>query len=407
MSAKGKLLITAFICLLLLSAFGILRLFSLRFDRGDVFPPYSSLRSDPLGCKALFAALERLPGLDVGRNFRDPGRLRGLEGVTIYRLGSGAAFLDSSSDRDVKRMEALAVEGNRLVISFRRGGGVSPSAAEKDAENDDEKKPGGAERTEGSASSTSCAGHVGLWGLEIGEFDPPVQTTKGRPRATLSSAVSALPDTIPLNSRNHFKGEGKGWRPVYSYGGQPVVLERSFGRGSIVLLAESYLLSNEALKNDRCSGLLAWLQGAGRTALFDESHLGVYESPGVMSLIRKHRLLPFLLAILATAALYVWKNAVPFVGAAVSQEGCPEVSARDNFSGLVNLLRRNIPREEIIGACYSEWSRTFSREIGQSPELVRELRAIVAEEKVRPKGKSDQVVVYGKISTLLSGFRMR
>ena len=33
--------------------FGLVRLFELRFEVGDVYPAYSSLRSDPLGAMAL------------------------------------------------------------------------------------------------------------------------------------------------------------------------------------------------------------------------------------------------------------------------------------------------------------------------------------------------------------------
>src|SRR5262245_62292683 len=48
---------------------GIVHLFDLRYDVGDVYPPYSSLRSDPLGTMALYEALAKLPGLEVQRDF--------------------------------------------------------------------------------------------------------------------------------------------------------------------------------------------------------------------------------------------------------------------------------------------------------------------------------------------------
>src|SRR5690242_6328937 len=49
--------------------FGIVQLFDLRFDVGDVYPPYSSLRSDPLGTMALFESLGRMSGLTLRRDF--------------------------------------------------------------------------------------------------------------------------------------------------------------------------------------------------------------------------------------------------------------------------------------------------------------------------------------------------
>ena len=42
------------ILLVLALGYGLLHLFALRFAQGDVYPPYSSLRSDPLGKKALY-----------------------------------------------------------------------------------------------------------------------------------------------------------------------------------------------------------------------------------------------------------------------------------------------------------------------------------------------------------------
>ena len=41
-------------------AAGLVHLFHLRFESGDNYPPYSSLRADPLGTKALFESLEPL-----------------------------------------------------------------------------------------------------------------------------------------------------------------------------------------------------------------------------------------------------------------------------------------------------------------------------------------------------------
>ncbi len=42
---------------------GLIQLILLRFESGDVYPPYSSLRADPLGCKALYESLGRVADL--------------------------------------------------------------------------------------------------------------------------------------------------------------------------------------------------------------------------------------------------------------------------------------------------------------------------------------------------------
>src|SRR5205085_5158689 len=61
-------------CVFALGA-GIVHLFDLRFDFGDVYPPYSSLRSDPLGTMALYESLGALTGMVVERDFSTTNRL--------------------------------------------------------------------------------------------------------------------------------------------------------------------------------------------------------------------------------------------------------------------------------------------------------------------------------------------
>src|SRR5438445_12104910 len=48
---------------------GLGYLFRVRFDVGDVYPEYSSLRADPLGTMALCESLERMPGISVRRDY--------------------------------------------------------------------------------------------------------------------------------------------------------------------------------------------------------------------------------------------------------------------------------------------------------------------------------------------------
>ena len=46
----------------------ILQLFEVRFSRGDVYPAYSTLRTDPLGAKAFYESLAHVDQLEVSRN---------------------------------------------------------------------------------------------------------------------------------------------------------------------------------------------------------------------------------------------------------------------------------------------------------------------------------------------------
>ena len=63
---------------------GVVQLFLLRFAGGDVYPPYSSLRSDPFGTKALYESLERIPGVTVTRHLKPIEALAGADGVVFF-----------------------------------------------------------------------------------------------------------------------------------------------------------------------------------------------------------------------------------------------------------------------------------------------------------------------------------
>src|SRR5712691_320269 len=63
---------------------GIVELFLLRFEAGDVYPPYSSLRADPIGTKALYESLEKIPGATVARHLKPFATLEGTGGVVFY-----------------------------------------------------------------------------------------------------------------------------------------------------------------------------------------------------------------------------------------------------------------------------------------------------------------------------------
>jgi hypothetical protein len=64
--------------------FGVLKLFLLRFEAGDVYPAYSSLRSDPLGSRAFYSSLENINDTAVGRNYRSLQTLEFNENTAFF-----------------------------------------------------------------------------------------------------------------------------------------------------------------------------------------------------------------------------------------------------------------------------------------------------------------------------------
>ena len=88
--SKGNNKILIIVLLIFLSAFmfGVVRLFALRFEGGDVYPAYSSLRADPLGVKVFYEGLKNLPGLFVRRNYQPLFKLQDARDATVFYLGA-------------------------------------------------------------------------------------------------------------------------------------------------------------------------------------------------------------------------------------------------------------------------------------------------------------------------------
>src|SRR5262249_43186598 len=119
-SAMKKLLPTVLI-LVCAAAFvaGIVYLLLLRFEAGDVYPPYSSLRADPLGTMALAESLAKMPGLDVRRDLSTGNKLPEEPRTTYLHLAADAADWLWLPAEIFHEMEDFATRGGRLVVTLR------------------------------------------------------------------------------------------------------------------------------------------------------------------------------------------------------------------------------------------------------------------------------------------------
>src|SRR5215471_4979636 len=97
---------------------GVLELFKLRFEAGDVYPAYSSLRADPLGTMAFYEALERMPEMTVERDFSANNRLPGGKNTTYLHLGARTREWKWIDDEEFRTIEDFVTAGGRLVVTF-------------------------------------------------------------------------------------------------------------------------------------------------------------------------------------------------------------------------------------------------------------------------------------------------
>lgn len=93
--------------------FGLVRIFSVAFATGEVYPAFSSMRASPEGAKLLYDALSQTPGVTVSRNYFPLAYLDNRD-TTILFLALNLGDLA----QEPKQYERLARRGNRLVMAL-------------------------------------------------------------------------------------------------------------------------------------------------------------------------------------------------------------------------------------------------------------------------------------------------
>jgi len=378
---------------------GVARLLALRAAQGDVYARYSTLRSDPFGARILMEGLREIDGLRVRRNTAPLSHLWEDPDETLFLLGASPLHLDSDASDDDLEIEALVRQGARAVIAVAP---VGDAKATKDDETD-KTRPEPPADDDPVLDQPKRQAFNRLLGFKV-EHAPLPEDEDHEPvadvarRASGPSVAPELPETLPWHTTLCFTDLAADWRVIYVRAGRPVLIERHLGRGSLVLSADSFVLSNESLSLDPRAPLVSWLVGTNRTVVFDETHLGVVDRQGVASLMRRYRLHGCVAAILLAAVLFVWRASVSFLPPREEQDaGSGEaVTGRDAAAGLVTILRRGIPASDLLRVCRTVWNRTFQR---RRPDLVAALERMTEE-------AADPVEGYRRISRTLQEMKV-
>ena len=383
---------------------GVVNLFLLRFEAGDVYPAYSSLRSDPLGTRALYESLDNLDNIAASRNYHPLSKIKSGKDTTFFYLGAKIFTSDSVCKDFLKSFENIARSGGHLVIAF------FPIMKDPQKPLYKEKTPEDSEESNLKEEKDNCRAKddrfVSLaerWGISIG-YDEKEEKSK-RNALKAESNIKDLNDPVSWHTVKYFDDLADYWKTIYTFSGHPVIIERKFGKGTIVLSSDSYLFSNEALRGQRQTELLAYFMGLNKNAVFDETHFGIYKNPGVAHFVRKYRFHWFVTGIALLAVMFVWKNSVCFVpphedGMEESKEGF--ASDKDYTQGLIGLLRRNIPKRDILKVCVEEWEKSIEHGRIVNPDKLERIKEVV--ERKEPKGKKDHDPVngYKTINEILS-----
>ncbi len=250
---------------------GITELFELRFEHGDVYPPYSSLRADPLGTMALYESLEKIPGVSASRDFSADNRLP-EEAQTVYLHLAGSPYeFDWLSPDSFKEIQNFLARGNRLVITFfpqtegydfdYSDEGDTNDVASARSKNEKMTPPKPLKKSGISDDEEDWVSLEDEWGFHPGFEKLEQNGDTYAPVNVVNKTDLTLPKTLDWHSGIVFTNCDSAWRAIYARGTNAVVIERQFGNGSVVLATDSYFVSNEAMARDRHADLLAWLVG--------------------------------------------------------------------------------------------------------------------------------------------------
>jgi hypothetical protein len=391
--------------------FGLVRLFQLRFEVGDVYPAYSTLRSDPLGTMAFYESLGQVPGISTRRDFSTENLLP-EEPRTVYLQLAGSAYDWDWVPADLSReLDVFLARGNRLVITFfpqtvafsdpeeedetnsvdsaqsrAKGEKMTPDKPKKKKKTDDEDQ--GVELTERWGFGTDF--------IKLTQFNDAFEPVRVENKTDLP-----LPRVLDWYSGAVFTNLDSAWRVIYARGTRAVLIERQFGKGSVVMATDSYFVSNEAMEKDRHAALLAWLVGANQNAVFDEAHFGVVETSGVAMLMRKYRLHGLAAGLLLLAGLFIWKNAGSLVPPHAEEERQGFIAGKDSAAGFVNLLRRSIAPRDLLPVCFAEWKKSAGPAGQHSVPRRQQAEAVFQAEISLPPKARNPVATYKTICSIL------
>jgi hypothetical protein len=430
MPRRNFLLPAAALLGLMLFFFLLIRLLLLRYERGDIYPPYSTLRADPLGARVYYEALASTRPNSVARGFISLRRELAAKPGTVFYLGLDSYDIMTFSTEEVAQLDAYVRNGGRVVLTFApEDPTASSSAADKEAaekkakekadearkeeakpdnnppekapetdsdqnspepqtqqekyerdelqkEQDKDSKDNAGKEKDDEPVQTYHRSLAALWGFgwdwqSEEEKEPAGQSadSSSNPDAdkpevlALRSSGGNLEPSVPWKSALYLVRLEPEWQDLYDAKTKPVLVRRAWGKGEIIVATDSYLISNEALRNNRRPALLSFLAGPSGPLLFDETHLGTQEQEGVMVLAKRFQLEGYLYGMFGVVLLFLWHNRVPLVPPRPARGQAllgGAVSGKDSHSGLVNLLRRNIAARDILKTSLGEWKRNVT-----------------------------------------------
>ncbi|MEO0414559.1 MAG: DUF4350 domain-containing protein, partial [Verrucomicrobiota bacterium] len=397
------------------------QVFSMRVGHGDIYPFYSTYRTDPLGCSGIKEVYGRMDGVSSEINVRELLSIEGLDSeTTLFLFGLPRRqfrYLRGEDDHPV--VEAVN-SGARLVITMNPER-VSKNYKKRADVGDDffsrreklkKERESGSESEEDESDQDSEEGVLEFdlsdlealpgeplmekWGIKVLPLEDYKKPENGW---RVRSKTLKMPRWM---SPYRFEVDEE-WAVIARVEGKPVVVERSLGKGKVVFVSDTYFASNESLASGGNSEWLLWLMGNSSKVVIDETIHGSQRQTGTVQMIKRFRLHGIFIGIGIFIALFAWRSANSLAPSnemlergLVGRGGA--VMGEDSRSGMVQLLRRSIPAADLLDRCLSTWKSTQNRSVTKAQ--IESVNSAAIRHKSDPKG-FNVVSAYREITELL------
>lgn len=403
-----------------------------------------------MGTSALYQSIGSMAGFSVSRNIEDLNSLKGIgadtvilllglprESVATMRVPENSGIIravedgarivitmnpelvpemfkaDHSAEEDewLERRKKIR-DGKIKDAGETKENAADDSAKERTRSDDNEGDDAKAEDEEAKLEKEMeqvlgplLTTRMGFDLAPLEGFERPAEGWESVPGENLPG--NPIPDALPeWMSQYRLETKDPAWKTVVLVDDKPVVIERKFGSGSIVMASDSYFVSNESLHLRAYPEFLIWLLGDKTKVIFDETIHGTRKSGGAATLIRRYRAHGVFFGLFVFLILWAWRSASALVpGSDDGDRGIVApggaVAGKETVSGLVHLLRRSIPSGSLIGQCVDVWRSSHAAV--PTPDVLKEVESIVSRHVNGPK-QFGVVEAYGAITRL---FRKR
>jgi hypothetical protein len=333
--------------ILLAAAFAgvLLWMLNLRLSGGDTYPPYSSFRADPLGTRALHKALDKLDGVSTTRHIRNIQFLKTTDQTSILFLGLHPRELRFRVEGNERKIiERWLDQGCRIIIALSAPPEDYADRKEKCRKQNPSKK-------NTPKAENEIPEHEDVFGLEA-KREPEKHTKLPQ---IAQGTFANLP--LPVWHGTHVLHipTGSDWSVLATANDQPTIALLQRGKGSLVVTTDSYPFSNEAQTRDRHTPFLLALLGDHTRVVFDESHLGVLNEPGLMNLVRQYHLHGIVAGGLLLFVILLWQGSGSLIpvdpNRDLGSDSRGVVGGRDSSDGLVALLETGLNPQQLLDEC--------------------------------------------------------